>query len=507
MLLKQFVLGLCVNLFCGSMLFTAAQAGEPVNPNASTEARALLKLLYDISGKYTLTGQHNYPNTRDRNSQFAARYTGEMPAIWSTDMGFAEDGDTDSYLARPDIVQEAIRQHKLGSLVTICWHAVPPTADEPVTFRPSHDADSTRLASVQGQLLDEQFKDVLTPGTELYEKWAAQVDSVAFYLQKLQQARVPILWRPYHEMNGDWFWWGGRIGEYSTVALYRQMFDRLVHHHKLDNLIWMWSVDRAHQPRMYYSQYYPGEDYLDVVSLDVYGSDFSEAYYDSLKALAHGKPLVLGEVGNPPTLEILQAQPLWGFWVVWAGMVRNTTKEEYQTLLASPRILTLDDPAHWEVMAPYRRACNLPPLPIQESPNLNGTWIFDEQASVLDRFGAGNAAYKLEIAQDEKVLITRRYFIVEWGDDRVTVDTLKLDGTESIAELFNAPRVTTATWSEKGDMLVIESKTTFTRGGRPIEMSATEKWRLQKRGLILSIEETATTFRGERTVTMVYKKQ
>jgi len=112
------------------------QAGDPVNPNTTPEARALLNLFYRISGKYTLTGQHNYPNTRDRNTRFAAEYIGQTPAIWSTDLGFAKEGDSDSYLARPDIVKEAIRQHKKGSIITICWHAVPPTADEPVTFQP-----------------------------------------------------------------------------------------------------------------------------------------------------------------------------------------------------------------------------------------------------------------------------------------------------------------------------------------------------------------------------------
>jgi hypothetical protein len=81
-----------------------------------------------------LTGQHNYPNVKDRNTQFAANYIGKTPVVYSTDWGFERPGNTDSYLARQDIVNEAIRQNKLGSLITICWHAVPPTANEPVPF-------------------------------------------------------------------------------------------------------------------------------------------------------------------------------------------------------------------------------------------------------------------------------------------------------------------------------------------------------------------------------------
>ena len=140
-----------------SSLFGSDDTIQPVTPNASPEVKALLKFLYSISGKYTLTGQHNYPNTKDRNSQFAAKYIGKTPVIWSTDMGFAKDGDTDSYHARPDIVEEAKRQHRLGSIITICWHAVPPTADEPVTFRPPAGATPDSLTSVQGQLQDRQF--------------------------------------------------------------------------------------------------------------------------------------------------------------------------------------------------------------------------------------------------------------------------------------------------------------------------------------------------------------
>lgn len=489
-----------------SLLF-AGRTPKPVGPDASKEAKALLDFIHSLSGKYTLTGQHNYPNTRDRNSQFAARYTGQTPAVWSTDWGFAEAGDTDSYLARPDIVDEAIRQHKMGAIITICWHAVPPTADEPVTFRPEHDADPEKLESVQGQLLDDQFRDVLTPGTDLYNRWASQVDSIAFYLKRLDEAGVPVLWRPYHEMNGDWFWWGGRRGEVSSRALYRQIFDRLENHHRLNNLIWVWNVDRAHRPDMYFSRYYPGDDYLDILSLDVYGSDFNQVYYDSLTALSRGKPLVLGEVGNPPSLEVLQTQPDWTLWVIWAGMVRNTSKAEYKVLLNDPRILSLEDPAYHEMTAPFRRVCGLPLLPLEKATiNLSGTWILDEKKSTLDNWGAANLPYRMNVIQSEEEMTVERAFIVEWGDDRITEETLPLDGRELMSTFWRSPRVTTAEWSEDGKVLIVESRVTFTRGGRTSEMTTTEIWRLMDEGSLLTIEQSSSSFRGDRNITMVYNR-
>ncbi len=118
---------------CGAGIsFGSEGAAKPVTPNAAPEAVELLKLIYSISGKHTMTGQHNFPNTKDKYTQRAAQSWGKVPAVYGQDMGFAKAGDQDSYLARPDIVAECKRQYALGSIVTICWHAVPPTADEPV---------------------------------------------------------------------------------------------------------------------------------------------------------------------------------------------------------------------------------------------------------------------------------------------------------------------------------------------------------------------------------------
>jgi mannan endo-1,4-beta-mannosidase len=503
-----------VLLGCVSSLFGTDSAVKPATPNASPEARALLKLLYDISGKYILTGQHNYPNVKGRNTQFAAKYIGKTPVIFSTDWGFAGPGDTDSYLARPDIVEEAIHQHRLGSIVTICWHAVPPTADEPVTFRPNFSAAQPEsLSTVQGQLTDQQFKDILTPGTWLNKHWQAQVDTIAVYLKKLQDAHVPILWRPYHEMNGDWFWWGGRGGENGTSALYRQLFDRLVKHHKINNLIWIWSMDRPNKPEMNFTNFFPGPEYLDVLGLDVYRRDFKQAYYDSLIVLSNGKPMALAEVGNPPTPEILTAQPKWAWYSIWAGMVRGTSKKEYNVLADDPHVLYLEDPVYREAVRPYRAACGLDPLPVEKKnaemtkADFSGEWIFNEDRSVLDNQGAGNLPYQMKITQKDNELTVQKSFIVEWGDDRITEDKMNLDGRESKSEFWNSPRITTVNRSEKGDSLIIKSKVTFNRGGQVSEMVENENWSLQNQGKVLSINQYSSSFWGERKLNLIFDRR
>jgi len=487
----------------------AARTLGQVTPNASPEATALLAYLKSLSGRYILSGQHNYPASGDRNTRFAADYIGKTPVVWSQDFGFAADGDKDSYLARPAIIEEAIRQHRKGAIITLCWHAVPPTAAEPITFQPLPGADSTALASVQGRLLDRQFRDVLTPGTALHTRWLAQVDEIASFLKQLQAAHVPVLWRPYHEMNGDWFWWGGRYqGQYTTAALYRQIFDRLVNHHRLNNLIWVWSVDRPSRPDRTFDKYYPGADYLDVLALDVYGNDFDQSYYDGLMALAHGKPITLGEVGNPPSPEILDAQPNWVYWVVWAGMARGTSRADYDRLAGDARVLFLEDPAYVAGTRAYRQASGLAPLTSDRSANFSGTWKLNEYESEIHRFGPMSTPDELRIVQEGPALRMTSRSIVEWADDDVTELTLTLDGGDNVSPGFgNGQRVQNARLSPARDTLTIDTRISFVAGERRVETRSKDVWTLRRGGKQLVIVRRVESRNGPIESTLVYDRQ
>jgi mannan endo-1,4-beta-mannosidase len=366
MKLKSVAIGLMLCLLCGACSTTkpgkSVSGPVPVTPNASPEARALLKFIASLSGQHTLTGQHNFPNTKDTSTLAAARAYGKVPAIFGQDFGFAAPGDKDAVAARPDIIEEVKRQYAQGSIIVLCWHAVPPTADEPVTFQPRRGGVATNqnLASVQGRLTDQQWHDVITPGTELNKKWCAQVDVIAGFLKQLQAAHIPVLWRPYHEMNGDWFWWGGRLGDNGTKVIYRQIFDRFVNYHHLNNLIWIWSVDRPARADRQFVDYNPGTNYFDIAALDVYGSDFKQSYYDDLQTQAAGKPVTLAEVGPPPTVAVLAQQPKWTWWMSWAGNPRHS--DAVQALFDDPRSYSLSDPEFIKAFAPTRAAYGLPPM-------------------------------------------------------------------------------------------------------------------------------------------------
>jgi mannan endo-1,4-beta-mannosidase len=302
------------------------QSHDPVNPNATPEAKALLKYLYSIQGKYILSGQHNLGFEFMRSSDTIKSYTGKYPAIWGCDF------ETKN---RKDLVKEAIRQYNSGSIVTLMYH-----------MRRPFDSDTVKRSPWK-KLTDEQFKELITPGTKSHQLWQDNMDTVAFYLKQLQNANIPVIWRAYHEMNGVWFWWGNRPGEEGFKKLWIMTYDRFVNFHKLNNLIWVfntnaprdWENDQAYA----YDLFYPGEAYVDVLAADVYKNDFKQSHYDQLAALAKGKIIALGEVGNVPTPEILSKQPLWTWFMVWAHFPwTDNTPEAIRNLYSDSRVITKD---------------------------------------------------------------------------------------------------------------------------------------------------------------------
>ncbi|HEY7086484.1 MAG TPA: glycosyl hydrolase, partial [Tepidisphaeraceae bacterium] len=298
---------LCIG--AGASALFAADGGttRPARLPRTPEAVKLLEYLRSISGKQTLTGQHCVPLVGSTRLAAVYKATGHYPALFGQDFGFSAPGDWDGINFRQQIVDEAIRRHEEGFVITIMWHAVRPIEDEPVTFQDS----------IQGKMTDQQWQDMITPGTVINERWKSQVDVIAWHLKQLRNAGVPVLWRPYHEMNGGWFWWGRKPGENGYKKLYRMLYERLTDFHGLNNLIWVYNCNELSDNTDSYSTYYPGDDVVDVLATDVYRQGFAQRDYDQLLALAGDRPIALGEVGVAPTAELLKSQPRWTWFMRW----------------------------------------------------------------------------------------------------------------------------------------------------------------------------------------------
>jgi mannan endo-1,4-beta-mannosidase len=183
------------------------------------------------------------------------------------------------------------------------------------------------------------------------------VDVVAGYLKQLRDAHIPVLYRPYHEMNGNWFWWGGRPGKDGSAALYRQLYDRFVNVHHLDNLLWVWNVNAPNGISAGAIEGYdPGAQYADLVTMDIYG-EFKQEYYDSMVTLAAGKPIALAEVGVLPSPEVLRKQPRWTYFMGWSEFIQqHNPLELVKSVYNDPQVLTREDPRLAAPLAAIRKA-------------------------------------------------------------------------------------------------------------------------------------------------------
>ncbi len=300
------------SLATAALCMATSQAQTPVNPNATQEAKDLLSFIYAQRGNGTLVGQHSYPLTSDMYMEYAANDFGQHPAIFGQDFGYSAPNTKDGINFRQRSIDNAIKWHEKGAIITLMWHAVPPTTDAIYTTWQGENG-------IQSKLSDQQWADLLTDGTEINTRWKEQVDVIAFFLKQLQDANVPVIWRPYHEMNGDWFWWGYREGDKGYRALYRMLYDRLVNHHHLNNLLWVFNANELGSSNVKpYADFYPGKEYVDILATDIYSSKYNVLNYDELRKVADGKPIAWGECGMMPTPEICREQPEWVWFMTWA---------------------------------------------------------------------------------------------------------------------------------------------------------------------------------------------
>ncbi|WP_425280421.1 PA14 domain-containing protein [Paenibacillus camerounensis] len=317
----------------------ASVTGAPVNSNASAEAVKLLDKLYAVSGNAIITGQHDYFESPDELSNKLKGTSGQYAALHGYELG-AIGGQSESGVAaqRKNIVWSATNWHKAGGIVAMTFHqSLPGTKYE--------------WGNVQKNITQAEFNKYVTPGTTEYNALIADLDKVAVSLKSLRDAGVPILWRPYHEMNGGWFWWGKKN---NFAALWNIMYDRFVNVHQLNNLLWVWNPNAPNSNSDPYELTYPGADKVDVLAVDIYNNDFLNKYYDSLLSLAAGKPIGIGENGEMPSIAKLKlSQQKYAFMMNWGKMLyENNSTDTIKNFMNDSYTLGREEYKAWIAPAP-----------------------------------------------------------------------------------------------------------------------------------------------------------
>lgn len=304
-------------------LVAAAMGGveaayPPADPKATPEVRQLLRRLKALQGKALVSGQTDLPD-----AQWIERETGKLPVILALDFMHAPKrmGGRDEDLAR------AKDWAKAGGVVSYQWHWVSPSG--------AKDMGSGFYAKSTTFDLE---KALANPGSDDYRGLIQDIDDVAAQLKVLAKAKVPVLFRPLHEAQGKWFWWGAK-GAAPCVALYRLMFRRMTEHHGLHNLAWVWTAYPPSQNKGNPVEWYPGDAMVDII-----GSDYCEkpTEYAELVALTGGKKMVaLTETMNAPDPEKALKVTPWAYWVTWARRDWNDRSPgDMKKAMAHPKTVT-----------------------------------------------------------------------------------------------------------------------------------------------------------------------
>ncbi|NGM84434.1 glycosyl hydrolase [Paenibacillus sp. 7124] len=306
---------------------------EPVNPNISPSARALLSYLYQLQGKAIISGQHEYLESPNQFSPYIFSVTGKYPKLKGVEFG-AINGQSDqtTYNQRANVVN-ACKDWVLnkGGIITATYHATFP-------------GTANTWANVQADCTPEQFEPIITPGTDLYNALIEDIDQVAVHLKALRDANVPVLWRPYHEMNGTWFWWGGQP---KFNNLWEIMYNRYVNVHGLNNLLWVWSPNANNQWCQNAADFYVGHNRADALGMDIYNNDFRAWHHQELLRIGEGRIIAITENGqNPDPTTLRQKQYMYSWFMTWGSYVKDGSRnpaDKLQALYNDPFVLTLDE--------------------------------------------------------------------------------------------------------------------------------------------------------------------
>ena len=309
----------------------------PCDPKALPCVHALLQYLASIEGKAILTGQHTQTMAQEELHHIEA-VTGKRPALLGFELlGYSpnirrETAD-EACLKEVDenqgTLERAWEWAEAGGIITFTWHWFAPLGGQDKSFYMDKAGfDASR---------------VLIEGTPEREAFFHDMDHMAELLRRFCDKQVPILWRPFHECDGNWFWWGAQ-GMDVARELFRLMYRHYTQHHQLHNLIWVWNNPKP--------EGYVGDEYCDIISRDFYPaphahSAFAEKWQELKRITPTAKGCAIAETGViPDGDDLAHTGTPWLWYMTWSHgfclSEEQNSCDALRNLYHHPWAITLD---------------------------------------------------------------------------------------------------------------------------------------------------------------------
>jgi mannan endo-1,4-beta-mannosidase len=361
----------CIPAIVLLMGVQSAAAYSLSNPNATPETKALFRYFADeVYGKKCLLGA--CADGIHQGSHFGESYstTGKYPAIVNFDLSnWSAGADWQSPARNRGVMTAAVIQGiakdyaNTRPILAVTWHW------------------SFEGIGVMGSSKKVNVGNVLKAGTQENTDFYLDMAKAAEDLKVLQDAHIPVLFRPFHELDGGWFWWTDATTPANTAALWRLMYDYMVNQMQngvknpslpaLNNLIWVYSSgNQVPNPA-----FYPGSQYVDIVGSDPYARDFQDdreffwERWNALTAIDGTKMLAMAECGAIPNPELMQdgTTPKWLYALTWFGVGTGSSQNTLVNDMHNwrhPFMITEDQLTAFSTMSPQPPANLLPEVGI-----------------------------------------------------------------------------------------------------------------------------------------------
>jgi mannan endo-1,4-beta-mannosidase len=339
---KEKWLFLIVFLSGGLNLFSQSAVNAPIDPKATKQTRSLYHHLKKLSGKHILFGHqhateygHGWFGDTDRSD--VKSVTGSHPAVIGADFsGLSGRPDTAIERTKNNLRKIIADTYDRGGVTTVAWHF-----NNPVSAGGFYWNDTISKPAVK----------YIIPGGTDHEKYKAILKTIADFAKSVKGkdgTLAPMIFRPYHEFDGDWFWWGK---SHCTTEEFKSLWRFTVAYLRdslgVHNFIYAFSPDCKFNSEEEYTERYPGNEWVDILGVDDY-ADFGrdgkynlEAGIKKLKivsdyAMKEGKLAAFTETGletipNPSwwtetLLKALRAEKMRLVYVlVWRNDARSAT--------------------------------------------------------------------------------------------------------------------------------------------------------------------------------------